>query len=332
MFNEAYIWLGGCASTLAKSSKILLNENTLGCVGAAAAGVDPNVNGVLLSVFFSVVPKEKSELVGAVVDVVAGLDVVVGALMEGVVLAVLLPKLNEGVVVVVVVAGLGEPNEKAVVAGLSDAVLVVVGKLKPVVVGLSEEVVGFPKDNVGALVGVEVTIEGAVLNENPVVVLVVGAVVDLSVLLLVEVEAGVVLLTGVVVVIDPNPVKEEGVVVGVVGAVEDGVPNVNTEVGAAGVDALVVGVLEVVVVGVEETAGVPKVNPDVLVGAFMVEAAAVVVVVVAGAGEPNEMVLVVGAVVEVVVVEVEEGAPKEIPGADVFVGVEAGALKDILDE
>lgn len=137
MIKEAYIWLGGCAAILAKSSKILLKEKGLGLLGSMVvvlAGVvaAPKVKGELvtaLSGFLSLspapmVPKEKREVDG----VEEGVAVVAAGVLVAVVVAGA-PKLNVGTfdfagagVAVEALVEAGVPKEKAGVVAAGAAV------------------------------------------------------------------------------------------------------------------------------------------------------------------------------------------------------------------
>lgn len=147
MIKEAYIWLGGCAAILAKSSKILLKEKGLGLLGSMVvvlAGVvvvvvvvvaAPKVKGELvtaLSGFLSLspalmVPKEKREVDG--VEEGVAVDAAGVLVAVEVVVAAGAPKLNVGTfdfagagVVVEALVEAGVPKEKAGVAAAGAAV------------------------------------------------------------------------------------------------------------------------------------------------------------------------------------------------------------------
>lgn len=370
MIKEAYIWLGGCAAILAKSSKILLKEKGLGLLGSMVvvlAGVvavvvfvvdvaeeaAPKVKGelvtVLLSGFLSLsplppmVPKEKSEVEGVEVEVEAA--VVAGVLVA--VEAAGAPKLKVGMVDFVVDAG--------------EAVVLVLGVVAVVVVVVV----------VAALAGVP--------KEKPVVVAAVVAGVDLSSAGLLaaagapNVNVGVA-AAGVVVVV-PGVVealaagvagfpKEKPVAAGVVVvlAAEEGVvvlePNENGLAAAAAPVVVAVAATGVAGVCADDVLLAP--NPN--VGVVVVAGLSVVVVVaglapklkadVAGvvvgvpiAGGVPKVILFEGAVEgTVAVVEllgalklkppIVEGVVLAAAGApvEVVVAVVAGALNEILDD
>lgn len=286
MINEAYIWFEGWAAVWAKSSKILLNENTLGLLGSAV-GIDgvvvgivlaPNVNGALVmelpaflpSLSPAIVPKEKRDAVGAATEVVAtDVVVVVEAVTAGVV-AVVDPKLNVVLVVAegVAAAALGVPNKKGVVLVVLLARLVVVGfSFNGLLVAIGALIL-----NGDAVVAVVVFgASGGVPNENPVAAGVVVNTADEEANGDALVVAGVVGLSVLVAAVDANP--NEGVVVAVETAVEVGTEDPNVK-GAEGVIVVATGVL----------AGVPKLNP--------VSAVMLVVGVDDAAGDANVMPLV----------------------------------------
>lgn len=317
MIKEAYIWLGGCAAILAKSSKILLKEKGLGLLGSMVvvlAGVvavvvvvvdvaeeaAPKVKGelvtVLLSGFLSLsplppmVPKEKSEVEGVEVEVEAA--VVAGVLVA--VEAAGAPKLKVGMVDFVVDAG--------------EAVVLVLGVVAVVVVVVVAALAGVPK-------------------EKPVVVAAVVAGVDLS-------SAGLLAAAGA-----PNVnvgVAAAGVVLvvpGVVEALAAGVAGFPKEKPAAA------GV--VVVLAAEEGVVVLEPNENGLASA----AAPVVVVVVAAgvagvcaddvllAPNPNVGVVVVaGLSVVVVVAGLAPKLKADVAGVVVGVPIAGGVPKVILFE